>query len=80
MARIVRVREAEQNFQDLGGIGDQVLDRHGLTYRPMGPAFSEFSRAKSEYSESIFLGPAPIIKQEAEDAELVFVFDWRLKV
>ena len=38
------------------------------------------SRAKSEYSKSIFLGPVPIIKQEAEDAELVFVFDWGLSI
>ena len=70
----------EQTIRDVRGTGDQSFsDRHCFTYRSMSPAFSELESKKRILQEYLPWATS-IIKQEAEDAERVFVFDWRVRI
>ena len=70
----------EQTNRDVRAIEDQFsLDRHGFTYKSMNSGFSEFESKKRTLQEYLPWA-ASIMKQEAGDAERVFVFDWRVRV
>lgn len=70
----------EQTIRDVRGIGVQFsLDRHGFTYRSTPSGFDAFE-SKKRILQEYLPWAASIIKQEAGDAERVFVFDWRVRV
>ena len=69
----------EQTIEDIRGREEErfTLDRHGFTYRPTPCSFDGYDN-KQRILEEYLPWAESIIKQEVEDVDRVFIFDWRV--